>query len=178
MLFLYIFWPILMFAFTLYHYDFSRLLSTIHVLLFKRSSDLLWIQWINVYLSMPILISDSQARLVQLTQNAIFPWLNVMTMGLSVMSSPVDLKLELHSPLTNSSGSSPRETRGARAEMFKSWARLCCEHKRNTEHLTHIINIHNCLSLSCLPYNLQSIHSSGVECYTNLCTSSAHFQIK
>ena len=42
----------------------------------------------------------------------------------------------------------------ARAEMFKSWARLCWEHKRNTVHLTHIINIHNCLSLSCLLWKL------------------------
>ena len=30
-------------------------------------------------------------------------------------------------------------------------------HKRNTKHLTHIINIHNCLSLSCPLYNLQCI---------------------
>ena len=50
------------------------------------------------------------------------------------------------------------QTRRARAEMFKLWACLCCDQKRNTEHLTHIINIHNCLSLSCLLYNLQCIH--------------------
>ena len=63
-------------------------------------------------------------------------------------------------------------TRRARAKMFKSWARLCREHKHNTEHLTHIISILNCLSLSFLLNNLQCIHSSGVECYTDLCTSS------
>ena len=49
---------------------------------------------------------------------------------------------------------------------------------RNTEHPTHIINIHNCLSLSCLLYNLQCIHSSGVECYSDRCTTSSHFKIK
>ena len=49
--------------------------------------------------------------------------------------------------------------------MFETWACLCWEHKRNTEHLTHIINIHNCLSLSYLLYNLQCIHSSGAEYY-------------
>ena len=46
-----------------------------------------------------------------------------------------------------------------------------------TQHLTHIIKIHNCLSRSCLLYNLQCIHSSGVECYSDLCTSSACFKL-
>ena len=41
----------------------------------------------------------------------------------------------------------------------------------------HIINIHNCLSWSCLLYNLQCIHSISVECYSDLCTSSARFKI-
>ena len=50
---------------------------------------------------------------------------------------------------------------GKFAELeLKCW---CWEHKRNTEHLTHIINIHNCLSLSCLLFNLQCMHSSGVQ---------------
>ena len=39
------------------------------------------------------------------------------------------------------------------------------------------VNIHNCLSLSCLLYNIQCIHSSGVECYTDLCTSSARLKL-
>ena len=47
-----------------------------------------------------------------------------------------------------------------------------------TEHLTNIINIHNCLSLSCFLYNHQCIHSSSVECYSDLCASSVRFIIK
>ena len=59
-------------------------------------------------------------------------------------------RLELHSPLTNLSGSIT-EARRARLEL--EYSTLFRKHKPNTEHLTHT------LSLLCLVYNPQCIQA-------------------
>ena len=81
------------------------------------------------------------------------------------------LREELHSPLTNLSGSI---TEAWWSELELEWSN-CREHKPNTEHLTHTILSLRITAIFCLQ---SPMDTGSVKCYTDLCTLVAHFKIK